>query len=463
MKIRFAALLLMATLLAVPSCRDAEGVAADPMDREAQDMLVSLLKIDTTNPPGNETSAASFLRDRFVKEGIEARLVGRDPKRQSVYARLSSGSNEKALLLMSHLDVVPAGGAGWTHPPFAGVRTGGYIWGRGALDIKSLTIAQFFAVADLKRRGAKLRRDVVFVAVPDEELGGQNGAKALLESNPELFENVGFVLNEGGTNETAVDKVIFWGIEVQQKNPLWLRLVSEGHGGHSATPPENGGATRKLVHALAAIESIETPFVLDPSVARSMQAIGKVRTDGRGGLFRKIREPLDLDFLKKKLPESYRSLFRDTIAITHIAAGSAPNVMPAQATASLDIRLLPGHGPAPMLAAVQKAVGDNAKVEVMLTSEPMPDSPASGALYEVLVRAMREDSPGSTVGPTIGVGTNDSRFFRARGIVAYGIAPFKVNYYDADGVHGPDERIRERFFADGVRLTRRIVRDFCVQ
>lgn len=449
-------------LLACVACREAGGVAQDPMDREAEELFAQYLKIDTTNPPGNETKAAEFLRDALKKDGIDARLVGSDPNRQAVYARLASGTNEKALLLLSHLDVVPASTAGWTYPPFSGARASGYIWGRGALDIKSLTVAQLYALVDLKRRGAKLRRDIIFLAVPDEERGGLQGAKLLLDTQPQLFENVGFVLNEGGTNETAVDKVIFWGIEVQQKNPLWLRLVSEGTGGHGANPPEKGGAPSKLIRALAAVDQIETPYRLDPSVARSARAIAKARTDGRAALFRKVREPLDAKALEE-IPEGYRTLLKDTIAITHLEAGGAVNIMPARAIADLDIRLLPDTPPDAMIETVKKAVGDNAKVEVLLQSEPSPESPSSGELYDTLVRAMRESSPGSTVGPFVTGGTNDSRFFRKRGIVAYGIAPFKVNYYDADGVHGTDERIRARFFADGVRLTRRIVRDFCAQ
>jgi acetylornithine deacetylase/succinyl-diaminopimelate desuccinylase-like protein len=455
--------LLLLGILALSACREAGGVAQDPMDVEAEEQFIKFLKIDTTNPPGNETPAAQFLLDALKKEQIDARLVGSDPKRQAVYARLSSGSSEKALLLLSHLDVVPAGQGGWTHPPFSGARDGGYIWGRGALDMKSTTIAHLYSLIDLKRRGAKLNRDVIFLAVPDEELGGMHGAKALLDKQPQLFDNVGFVLGEGGTNETAVDKVIFWGIEVQQKNPLWLRLTSEGRGGHSASPPDNGGATRKLVHALSAIEAVETPYKLDPSVARSAAAIAKVRTDGRAAIFRKLREPLDVKLVEKELPEGYRALLRDTVAITHIEAGSVVNIMPTRAYADLDIRLLPSHGPQPMIDAIRAAVGNDAKVEVLLSSEPVPDSPASGVLYDTIARAMREASPGSTVGPSVTAGTNDGRFFRARGVVAYGIAPFKVNYYDADSVHGTDERIRARFFADGVRLTRRIVRDFCAQ
>lgn len=459
---RSCALILLA-LLFLASCREANGVSEDPIDRESEDALVAYLRLDTSNPPGNETRGAAFLRDRLVKEGIPAKLVGDDPKRQGVYARLESGSDAKALLLLSHIDVVPADASAWRVPPFSGNREGGYIWGRGALDTKSLTIAQLAAFVALKRSGVKLRRDVVFLAVPDEELGGLNGAKSLLEKQPALFEGVGFAMNEGGSNETAVDRVVFWGIEVQQKVPLWLRITSEGSGGHGSSPPADGGATAKLIRALGAVTAIETPYRLDPSVARVAAAAAAVRTDGRGAKFRLVREPLNMPLLERELPQGYRALLRDTIAVTHLAAGNAVNVIPTRATAAIDIRLLPSQEPEAMLARVREVVGDLGKVDVLLSSKPVPDSPVSGELYESLVRVLRASSPGSTAGPMVSSGTTDSRFFRERGIPAYGVMPFKVNYYDTDGVHGQDERIRAKFFSEGVKVMTEIVRDFCAE
>jgi acetylornithine deacetylase/succinyl-diaminopimelate desuccinylase-like protein len=353
-----AAFLVFVTLTV--TCRKAGGAAEDPFDREAEEAFVAYLKIDTSNPPGNETAGATFLRDLLVKNGIAARLVGDDPKRQAVYARLESQSNEKALLLLSHIDVVPADAGVWTQPPFSGTRSGGYIWGRGALDMKSLTIAQLMSMLELKRRGTPLRRDVVFLAVPDEELGGANGTAKLLARHPELFENVGFVLNEGGSNETAVDKVLFWGIEVQQKVPLWIRVVSDGSGGHGAIPPDDGGATAKLVRALSAIASIETPYRLEPSVARAAAAAAEARKDGRGERLRLVREPLDVARILRELPPGYRSLLHDTIAVTRLAAGNAVNVIPSRATGDVDIRLLPDTRPDAMLARVREAVGKTA-------------------------------------------------------------------------------------------------------
>jgi acetylornithine deacetylase/succinyl-diaminopimelate desuccinylase-like protein len=442
-------------------CRRAESVQRDPMDAESEEALVGYLKIDTTNPPGNETAGAAYLRDLLVKNGIAARLVGDDPKRQGVYARLESGNSDKALLLLSHIDVVPADAAAWRNPPFSGKREGGYIWGRGALDCKSLAIAELMSVVELKRRGVKLRRDVIFLAVPDEELGGLNGAKKLLDTHAELFTNVGFVLNEGGSNETALERVLFWGIEVDQKVPLWLRVVSEAQGGHGAAPVAGGGATAKLIRALGAVDAIETPYRLTDSVARTSAMAANARKDGRGQRLRLLREPLDVAAIERELPPGYRSLLHDTIAITHLAAGSAVNMIPSRAIADVDIRLLPGSKPDAMLARVREAVGKNANVEVLLAGEPVPESPSNTELFATLASAMRDASPDSAVAPIVGAGTTDSRFFRARGIVAYGVSPFKVNYYDADTVHGEDERIRAQFFAEGVRLMRGIVTSFC--
>jgi acetylornithine deacetylase/succinyl-diaminopimelate desuccinylase-like protein len=412
---------LLAVLVAVASlqCRKAEGVREDPVDAEAEEAFVAYLRIDTTNPPGNETAGATFVRDLLVKHGVEARLVGDDPKRQGVYARLESGSNEPALLLLSHIDVVPADASRWRNAPFEGKREGGYIWGRGAIDNKPLTIAGVMALLDLKRRGAKLRRDVVLLAVPDEERGGLRGAKLLLDTRPELFRNVGFVLNEGGSNRTAMDRALFWGIEVQQKVPLWLRVTAEAEGGHGAAPRETKGAPAKLVAALAAIDALEPPV------------------------------------------PAAEAATRDTVTITSLSAAGAVNVLAPRASAEVDIRLVPGTDPAAMLARVREAAGKHAAVEVILAGEPVAPSPSETELFATVARVLKKSAPGSTVAPIVNAGTSDSRFFRARGIPSYGIAPFKVSSYDIGSVHAEDERIRARFFGEGVRVVRGIVREFC--
>lgn len=459
---RLAIVALLFCLVSQVQCRRAAGEARDPVEREAEEALVSYLRIDTSNPPGNETAGARFLQQLLAKEGIDAQLVGSDPNRQSVYARLVSGTPEKALVLLHHIDVVATAASEWTKPPFAGVRSGGYIWGRGALDIKSLGIAELMAFIDLKRRHLPLRRDVIYLAVADEELGGINGCLALLEQHPELFTNAGFVLNEGGYNETIVDHVAFWGIEVQAKVPLWLRLTMKGASGHSASPPDDGGTLSKLIRSLDAIQRIPTPYRLTPAVARAFHEAGKARHDERGEVLRGIADPIDAARVERVLSSGYRSLLRDTIAITRVDGGTSINVLPATATADVDIRILPDETTEPMVAKVKATLPAGGDLQILLAGQPVPDSPSDTELFRVLAATMKKAEADSLVGAVVGSGTSDSRFFRARGMVAYGIAPFKVNYYDAGTVHANDERIRARFFAEGVRLMRSIVSGFCV-
>lgn len=460
---RLAFLVLIALLFANVECRRATGGDRNAAEVEAENDLIEYLKIDTSNPPGNETAGAKFLQQLLQKDGIAAQLVGADPKRQSLYARLSSGSNEKALLLLHHIDVVPVAPNEWTKPAFAGLRDGGYIWGRGALDVKSLGIAELMAMVDLKRRNVPLKRDIIYLAVADEELGGAHGCKELLDTHPELFTNVGYVLNEGGYNETIVDHVAFWGVEVQQKVPLFLHLTMHGMAGHSASPPDDGGSITRLIGVLQQIESIETPYRLTPATARYFHALGATKKDEKGEVLRAIAEPIDVARVKRVLSPGYRSLLHDTIAITRVNAGACTNCLPALANADIDIRLLPDETTDPMLAKVRAVIGKYAELSVLLAGEPMPESASDTDLFRSLSGAFKKADPGSAVAAVVGAGTSDSRFFRKRGIVAYGIAPFKVNYYDADTVHGSDERIRERFFDDGVRLMREIVRDFCAR
>lgn len=455
-------LILLLILCCSIRCRRVDAVVEDPARQRAETLLATYLRIDTTNPPGNETAAARYLQSVLREGGVESRLVGSDPARQSIWARLESGSKEPALLLLHHLDVVAANPKEWSMPPFGASISGGYMWGRGALDIKSLGIAQLLAVLELSKSGARLRRDVVFLGVADEEGGGLEGCKKLLEQQPELFANVGFVLNEGGANETIVDKVSFWGIEVTQKIPLWLRLTVSGSGGHAAVPPDDGGSVGRLMAVLEAIDRIPRPYRLIPSAEREFQTLALAKRGIKREIMRDLGAWLTRDTFEKEFPPSYRSLLRDTLVITQIHSGSGVNSVPSRAQASLDLRLLPDRSPDHMLQEIRKVVGGRAVIEILLKGEQVPDSPADTDLFQVMVRAMKKAEPGAVVGPIISPGTTDSRFFRARGIVAYGVSPFKVNYYDAGGVHGIDERIRLGFFHEGVALTRQIVGDFCL-
>jgi len=271
------------------------------------------------------------------------------------------------------------------------------------------------------------------------------------------------VINEGGYTETIVDRASFWGIEVQGKTPLWIRLHAKGLGGHAAAPPDDGGAVLKLVHAVDAVARIPTPYRLTPEVEQTFHAIGAQRPGGRGEVLRNIARELASPRLDQDLTSSYRALLRDTIAVTRISGGVVVNAVPATASADVDIRLLPDEKAEPMLQRVREAAAPNAEVEVLVAGEPAPSSSIDTDLYRILERDLKREARGSNVAPIVGAGATDSRYFRARGIVAYGFSPFKVNAYDAGTTHAADERIRAGFFAEGVRLTRRIVSDFCAR
>jgi acetylornithine deacetylase/succinyl-diaminopimelate desuccinylase-like protein len=462
MRLRGIAILVILTASLSFECRRGKASAEDPMDGEATSLLQRYISLDTTNPPGNETRGAAFLAEVLRKEGLEPRLLGSDPQRQSVYARLTAG-NGQALILLHHLDVVPAAPRDWTVAPFSGEKSGGYIWGRGALDIKSLGIAQLAAFLELKRSGARLSRDVIFLAVADEEAGGLRGCAELLAKHPELFTGVDAVFNEGGSNETIVDHVSIWGIEVAQKVPLWVRIRARGMPGHGAVPPDDGGAAATLVDILADIRRIPSEYRLVPAVDRYFKAIAPKKPGAKGRVLAAAEKHFSAADFEQTLPASYRSLLRDTLAISRLEAGSNVNSLPAEAIAEIDIRLLPDSDPELALAELKRIVGTRGEVEVMLSGRATEPSPTTHSFYRSVERAMKNVERESIVVPMVSPGTSDSRFFREKGIPAFGISPFKVGYYDADTIHGIDEKIRVRSFVEGVRLTRRIVRDYCVK
>src|SRR5471030_2694251 len=353
-RLAFAFVLLAAT--ASLQCRRAAAETHDLVEREAEDALIGYLRIDTTNPPGNETAGALYLQQLLRKEQIESTLIGSDPKRQSLYARVVSGSPAPALLLLHHIDVVPADASEWTHPPFSGARSAGYIWGRGALDIKSLGIAELMAIVNLKRHRTALRRDIIYLAVADEESGGLHGCGELLDRYPELFRNVGFVLNEGGYNETIVDKVAFCGIEVVQKIPLWVRLRSKGAEEHSASPSDDGGTIARLLDAVAAVGRIPRLYRLTPAAIRYFHVLGPTKRDERGAVMLDIERALGTRRLEALSP-GYRAVLHDTMAITRINGGNSINAIPSSATADIDMRLLPDTSPDAVLEQIRSAVG----------------------------------------------------------------------------------------------------------
>lgn len=447
---RLPALFLSLALL-VPAPPPAD--AAPPLS-EAARWLQGYIRIDTTTPQG-EKRAAEYLAGILRREGIEPRLIPNPQGRPSLFARLSSPrSGGRAAVLLHHMDVVPPG-QGWTVPPYSGQVKDGLLWGRGAVDVKSLGIAQLAAMVDLKRKGVALERDVIYLAVPDEENGGLQGAGWLLAKHPELFRGVEAVMGEGGRAQTgAGDTLLWWGIEVAQKRPLWLEISTSGRGGHgSGLNPDS--ATHQLIQGLARVLALPPRWRVTPPARAYCRAIAPLHE----GRWRRVLSNVDSIIAetgpKELLMPSVSNLFVDTVQVTVLQGASKINVIPARAKALVDVRLLPDTNAEAFLARIRQALGQGFQVKVLVTSPPVPGSPAGGRFYQAVERALRADGP---VVPTFIPGFTDSRFFRARGIPAYGVSPFAIASDHLRGVHGPDERIPLAELDRGVERTRRIVR-----
>lgn len=425
--------------------------AEDPTP-EALRWLQQYIQIDTTNPPGNEAEAAEFLAGLLAAEGIPHQLLKTPDGRTSLYARVASpGSGGRALALVHHIDVVPADGA-WREPPFSGRLRDGKIWGRGAIDVKSLGIAQLAAILALHRQGARLDRDLIYLAVADEELGGKAGAGWLLDHHEELFEGLEAVLNEGGSNRVIGDRLLWWGIEVTQKRPLWLRVSASGRGGHgSQLNPQS--ATHQLIRGLNRVLELPPQFRITEAARRYLSAVDEV--EGRADpISQRLDEIVQEEGLSQGLAPGLPTLFLDTVQITEIDNGRGPNVIAPTASASIDIRLLPDTDSEAFLQRIVQALGDRLEVEVVLSSPPAPASPVDHRLFRALEKALGVRAP---VVPIFVAGITDSRYFRERGIPAYGISPFSLNAPEMRGIHAIDELISAEEFLRGIETLRRVI------
>ena len=428
------------------------GAAGEP-EPEAVRWLREYLQIDTTNPPGNEAEAAHWLAERLRTEGFEPRLLSDPTGRTSLYARWASPRDPgRSLVLMHHIDVVPAGEP-WQVEPFSGRPIDGVIWGRGAIDVKSLGIAQLAAMVALRREGIELDHDVIFLAVADEEVGGRRGTAWLLEEHADLFADTVAVLNEGGSNRVVADRLLWWGIEVTQKRPLWLRVTASGRGGHgSGFNP--GSASHQLLRGLARLVDRPPTFRLTDAARAHLGAVAELE----GGSAEEMVAHLETTILPEgptePLGPDLPVFFVDTVQVTEITASRGPNVVAPTATASIDIRLLPDTDADAFLAEVRALLGPRLEVEVVLDSPPAPPAPLDHPVFHALERALAVRAP---VIPTFMAGTTDSRYFRQRGIPAYGFSPFSLSSSEMRGIHAVDEAIPADELLRGVEMQRRVL------
>ncbi|MBI4444637.1 MAG: M20/M25/M40 family metallo-hydrolase [Acidobacteria bacterium] len=419
-------------------------------------LLREYLRINTTNPPGNEMEGVRFLSSVLRRENIPFEVFETAPGRANLYARLKGDGTRSALILLHHIDVVPAVPESWRFSPFSGTSSDGYLWGRGALDSKGLGIVHLMTFIAVKKSGLPLKRDLIFLATADEEAGGLLGVNAIIKSRPEWIRDAEYMLTEGGDNIVGPGNLIYLGVENAQKLPLWLRLVAKGQPGHGSIPAPYP-APEKLIRALQRLLNMEPQLKLSPQVADLFRHIAPFQPRKMREFFSQPESGLTDPEVVKRIPLHFRALLQNTISITVLRSGDKTNVIPQTAVAELDCRLLPDGDPQEFLEELRSTIADpEIEIQTLLWFAPASSS-LKTPLFDAIKRAVSKLEPKAVVGPGVVAGFTDSYYFRRQGKTAYGLDPFKVRDRDSAGIHGNDERISIANIHFGIRFLYEVI------
>ena len=420
---------------------------------ETLQIFQDYIRIDTTNPPGDEIKAANFLGAILEKEGIPFAVETSAPRRANLIAWLKGRGEKKPIVLLNHMDVVPAPAAKWSTPPFSGEIRNGYVYGRGTIDMKGMGIVELMSLINLKRRGIPLNRDLIFLAVADEETGGVMGAKWVLEHHPELKEIEG-VLNEGGGGVLHEGKR-WYEVSTSQKVICQVKVTTKGKGGHASVPAA-ASAVIILTEALHRIQKYTFPYKLLPSVWEYFKRLAPFQAASWQPVFDDIEgavrkgDPVLTEIMKEP---SYYAKTHDTAAVTVLRAGEKVNVVPEEAMARVDCRLLPGTSPDAFLNFLKEIIQDP-RVEIEATFKGVDAPPTSHdtPIFHAIEQAVAVMDPGAIVTPNLVSGATDSRYFRAIGVDCYDFCPFRFSPEERLLIHGTDERISIENLGFGVEM-----------
>jgi acetylornithine deacetylase/succinyl-diaminopimelate desuccinylase-like protein len=445
-------LLFLLVLLVLPGCGHAAGRAPSPRPESAAEMralLAELIAVDTSNPPGNEAAAAR-VAERWLREaGIESRLLEPAPGRAHLVARLKGSGKARPVLVLAHLDTVPAVRQEWASDPWSLTEREGFLYGRGVQDNKGMVAASVLALRRLQRAGKVLSRDVVLVLSADEEVGSGHGIEWLLEHHPELRE-AELALNEGGLTELTADRsrVRFVSVQAAERVSRHVKLRATGPGGHSSVPPAAFNPMVRVASAVARLGALAFPTRLLPVTRLNIEGRVKV-TDGElGEALKRLAAspdapPADAVETIARLEPALAAVLRTTCVPTVFHAGTRPNVIPATAEATVNCRLLPDEDIEAFRARLVAAVDDpDVQVELDMTPPRSPASPVGdNAMFRAVTAAAARVWPGAPVFPRMSTGTTESTALRRAGIHAYGIDLFALTPDDAKTAHAPNERI----------------------
>ncbi|MBN1219357.1 MAG: M20/M25/M40 family metallo-hydrolase [Anaerolineae bacterium] len=424
------------------------------------ELLQTLIRFDTTNPPGNEAECMGYLNTLLREAGIATTILARDDRRPNLIARLPGRGEATPLLMYGHVDVVTTKGQEWTHPPFAADIIDGSVWGRGALDMKSGIAMMVCAVLRAKAENLTLPGDVILAIVSDEEVDGEFGAKYLVEHHAGQFDGVRYAVGEGGGFSQHLAGRKFYPIMVGEKQVCSLRATLRGPGGHGSMPIR-GGAMAKLANFLHILDRRRLPVHFTPVVRQMIEAIGETLPFPKRLAIRQLLNPRLTNWWLDRLGEQGRllnALLHNTVSPTMVQGGYKLNVIPGEVTVELDGRLLPGFTPADMLHELKQVVGNEVSLEIT-RFDPGPGEPDM-THFNLLADILRQADPSGTPIPLVLAGVTDARYFARLGIQTYGFHPMDVPDGLLPTIHAANERIPVEAMQFGTEALYTLLRRF---
>lgn len=441
--------------------------------KETTELLADLIRFNTTNSPGNETEAAQFLADILKQEGFECDIFESAPGRGSVVTRLKGTGEKPSLLLLSHLDVVAANANEWSVDPFGGIIKDGFVWGRGALDMKSMTAIEVMVLKLLKRENVKLKGDVVLAATADEEKGGLDGVGYLLRNYKEkIYAN--YVINEGGGAAIPIKNVNVFTVNTSEKGILWFKIKAKGIPGHGSIPNMADNAIMRMNKVIGKLGDYKAQTQLIPTVKCFLGELAKKDNSLREPFSCLLANPEQSDEIldglvgeNKFLADELRPRIKMTITPTMIQGGVKENIVPSECEAVFDARILPGQSIAETLDLIKtllKDVGLEKLTFEIIQAHEGSESPTQTPLYNTITNVLREFETTCGVTPSLMTGGTDSRFFREAGSVCYGFHPIHpeppINGKLIKREHGIDERISVENLVFGTSVLYETVKKF---
>lgn len=442
------------------------------IEEEITRFLSDLIKINTTNPPGNEIKAANFIAQTLAKDGFQSEILESAPGRGNVITRLKGTGEKPNLLLLSHLDVVAANPAEWSVDPFAGTVKDGYVYGRGAYDMKGMTAVEVLTLKLLKRNHIPLKGDVVLAATADEEKGGEEGAGYLIRNHKEKLW-CPYVLNEGGGLAIPQKKGNIYPVQTAEKGILWFKVKAKGTPGHGSTPNLADNAIVRMNKVLSILGNYQPPTMYVSTLKEFLAQVAKLNPELEAPFARLLENPgqseQTLDELKKTeraLAEEIRPRTKTTITPTIIHGGVKENIIPSECEAVFDCRVLPGQSVAETLDKIKsllEPVGMDKLTFEIIQIHDGNESTTQTPLYSAIKSVLQEFEPTCGVTPTLTTGGTDSRFFREMGSVCYGFQPMRPDEPNdklEQRMHGIDERITVENLVFGTSIFYETVKRF---